>query len=291
MTIEHTVRAGDGLALFVREWPAEAPAQGATDMGAPVLCLHGLTRNSRDFEVVAPRLAALGRRVLAMDVRGRGRSDWDPQPSRYAAPVYVQDALKALDDLGVERAIWLGTSMGGIIAMIAAGAAPQRVAGAILNDIGAVIDAAGLRRIASYVGRGGPVADWPAAAGAVRALNGAAFPQADDAFWLTTARRTFRQRADGRVEPDYDPAIAGPPPAADAPSSVDLWPAFAALDRIPTLVLRGALSDILTRDVVLAMRERKPDLAWAEVHAVGHAPTLEEPAAWLPIVDFLAQTP
>jgi pimeloyl-ACP methyl ester carboxylesterase len=290
MTREHVIRSADGLALFVREWPAETPVDGPADLGVPVLCLHGLTRNSRDFDVVGPRIAVLGRRVFAMDVRGRGRSDWDADPARYQAPVYVQDALRVLDALKIERAVWIGTSMGGLISMVAAGAAPQRVAGVVLNDIGAVVERTGLLRIAGYVGKGGPVANWGEAADAVRRVNADAFPRADAAFWMTMAQRMYRQRADGRLEADYDPAIAGPPPSPDAPS-MELWPLFDGLAPIPTLLVRGALSDILTRDVARAMKARKPDLEIAEVAAVGHAPTLEEPPAWLPIVDFLARAP
>ncbi len=287
LAIEHTVRSADGLGLFVREYPAETPAQGHVDLGAPVLCLHGLTRNSRDFEIVAPRIAALGRRVIAMDVRGRGRSDWDAEATRYQPLTYAQDAVRVLDQLGVSRAVWLGTSMGGLISMVAAATAPARVAGVILNDIGPVLDPRGIARIAGYVGNVAPHASWDAAAAAVKAVNGAAFPGADDAFWLTVARRTFRSRPDGRLELDYDPAIAATinpnaPPA-------DLMPLFDALIAIPLLVLRGSLSDILSRDGVAAMAARKPDLHAAEVPGVGHAPTLEEPSAWLPIVDFLAR--
>lgn len=287
MAIEHTVRSADGLGLFVREYPGELPAQGHVDLGAPVLCLHGLTRNSRDFEVVAPRIAALGRRVIAMDVRGRGRSDWDAEPARYQPLTYAQDALRVLDHLGVDRAVWLGTSMGGLISMVAAATASARVAGAILNDIGPALDPRGIARIAGYVGKLEPQANWADAAQAVKGMNGAAFPAAEDAFWLTTAQRTFRARSDGRLEPDYDPAIAATinpnaPPA-------DLMPLFDALIAIPLLVLRGSLSDILSRDGVAAMQARKPDLEAAEVPGVGHAPTLEEPSAWLPIVDFLAR--
>lgn len=285
---EHVVRSADGLALFVREWPAEAPKDGPADLGVPVLCLHGLTRNSRDFEIIGPRIAALGRRVLAQDVRGRGRSDWDADPARYQAPVYAQDALRVLDALRIERAVWIGTSMGGIISMMAAGMAPDRMAGVVLNDIGAVVEGVGLRRIAGYVGKGGPVADWSEAAEAVRRTNGDAFPRADADFWMLMAQRMFRQRADGRLEADYDPAIAGPGPAPDSPS-MELWPVFDALASIPTLVVRGALSDILSREGAQAMKARKPDLEIAEVPAVGHAPTLDEPPAWLPIVDFLAR--
>ena len=280
MASEHTVRSADGLGLFVRDY---APLQPS--LGLPVLCLHGLTRNSADFELVAPRIAELGRRVIAMDVRGRGRSDWDATPSRYTPLTYAQDALKVLDQLGEERAVWLGTSMGGLIAMVAAAMAPQRVQAAILNDIGPVIDPAGLARIGAYVGKSEPRASWEEAAAASAMTQAVAFPDADAAFWRTFARRTYRKRADGRLELDYDPAIAQPQPNP-AP---DLRPVFKALAPIPTLVLRGGLSDILSRAGVAEMRALKDDLEDCEVPNVGHAPTLEEPSAWLPIVDFLAR--
>jgi len=286
MTIERTVRSADGLALFVRDYPALAAAQGPLDLGAPVLCLHGLTRNSNDFELVAPRIAALGRRVIAMDVRGRGRSDWDPTPARYQPPVYMQDALRVLDQLEIERAVFLGTSMGGIITMLAAQAAPERVVAAVLNDIGPVLDPRGLTRIMGYVGKQETRGSWEDAAAAVSQTQGVAHPGADAAFWRTFARRTYRQRADGRIEPDYDPAIAA---AMAGAVPLDLPAAFRALAPIPTLVLRGALSDLLSRDGVRAMEALKPDVEALEVPNVGHAPTLEEPSAWLPIVDFLAR--
>ena len=288
MAIEHTVRSADGLGLFVREYPAETPAQGHVDLGVPVFCLHGLTRNSRDFEIVAPRMAALGRRVIAMDVRGRGRSDWDATPARYQPPVYAQDALRVLDQLSIERAVFLGTSMGGLITMVVAATAPARIEAAILNDIGPTIDPRGIARIVSYAGQSEPRGTWEDAAAALAATQGVAFPGADAAFWMTFARRTYRRRSDGRLETDYDPAIAQGFTGSTTPAP-DLKPLFAALAPIPTLLLRGALSDILSRDGVDEMLALKPDLEVAEVPNVGHAPTLEEPSAWLPIVDFLAR--
>lgn len=282
MAREHVVRSADGLGLFVRDYAPEDPT-----LGLPVLCLHGLTRNSADFDVVAPRIAALGRRAIAMDVRGRGRSDWDGTPARYTPLTYAQDAIRVLDQLKIERAVWLGTSMGGLITMITAATTPDRVEAAILNDIGPVIDPRGIARILAYVGKSEPRATWEDAAAAVAMLQGQAFPGADAEFWMTFAKRTYRKRADGRLELDYDPAIAQPQtPGAAAP---DMRPIFKALGPVPTLVLRGAISDILSRDGVAEMLAIKDDLEVAEVPGVGHAPTLEEPSAWLPIVDFLAR--
>lgn len=283
---EHWISTPDGLALFVREYLPQPP-----QTGLPVLCLHGLTRNSRDFERVGPRIAALGRRVLAMDVRGRGRSDRNNDPSQYAPPVYVQDALRVLDTLDVEEAIWIGTSMGGIMTMIAAASAPQRVAAALLNDVGPVLDPAGLVRIGGYVGHGEVFADWGEAERAISAQQAQAFPKATPAFFAEFARRTCRERADGRVEFDYDPAIALPFRQPGGAAPVDMTPLFDALNEVPLLVVRGALSDLLSADGLRFMQARRPDLEWVEVADIGHAPTLEEPAAWDALLDFLARAP
>jgi pimeloyl-ACP methyl ester carboxylesterase len=286
---ERTVRTADGLSIRVRDYPAAEPVTGL-----PVFCLHGLTRNSKDFELVAPRIAALGRRAIAWDARGRGRSDRDPDASRYNAGVYAQDAIAALDELGVERAVLLGTSMGGLITMVLAAMAPQRIAAAVLNDIGPELDPAGVARIASYVGKTGRVETWEAAAAAVRAVQSTAFPNAEPDFWMRFARRTFRQNPDGSLEPDYDIAIAqafqAPPEGAEAPAPPDMKPLFQALGG-PVLVIRGAASDILSPAGVEAMRALKPDLDVAEIPGVGHAPTLEEPEAWDALLNFLARVP
>jgi pimeloyl-ACP methyl ester carboxylesterase len=276
----------DGLNLFLRDYPPTGEASGV-----PVLCLHGLTRNSADFEGVAPRLAALGRRVLVLDVRGRGWSDRDPDPTRYRPDIYALDVLDALDALGIERAVFIGTSMGGVITMLVAVQAPSRVAAAVLNDVGPELNPAGLARIAGYVGKSEPVKSWEEMAALVKASNGIAFPDADDAFWHTMARRVAQQLPDGSIALAYDPAIAKVitrPQPVPAPS---LIPLFEALAKMPVLVIRGALSDILSEEGVAAMRRIKPDLETAEVPRVGHAPTLEETEARNALAAFLARVP
>lgn len=272
----------DGPRLEVRDYP---PAGAAS--GVPVLCLHGLTRNVRDFEELAPMIAALGRRVIVASQRGRGGSDRDPQPDRYAPPTYVGDMLALLSHLGIERAVFVGTSMGGLMTMIAAAMAPQRLAGAVLNDIGPEVDPAGIARIQSYVGRQPSVSDWSEAAAATRKIQGVAFPkETADAFWLKFARRTYRESDPAGLVLDYDAEIARTVrPGSDALS--DLWPLFEALKPIPTLVVRGAISDILSAATVDEMRRRKPDLEVVSVPDVGHAPFMTEPAAWAAIQDFL----
>ncbi len=284
--LEHWVETADGLTLFVREYVPQAP-----QTGLPVFCLHGLTRNSRDFERVGPRIAALGRRVLALDVRGRGRSDRDGDANRYTPAVYAQDALKVLDALAVEEAVWIGTSMGGIITMLAGAAAPDRIAAVVFNDVGPQLDPAGLVRIGGYVGKGEVFANWDDAARSAAAITSQAFPKAPPAFFAEFARRTCRQRPDGRVEFDYDPAIAAPFRQPNGAAPVDMSPLFDTLKDAPLLVVRGALSDLLSRAGLDFMRARSPDIDWVEVPETGHAPTLEEPAAWDALLDFLARAP
>jgi pimeloyl-ACP methyl ester carboxylesterase len=280
---EHRIATQDGPRVYVRDYEAEGGR-------LPVLCIHGLTRNSADFEALAPKIATLGRRAIVVDIRGRGKSDNDPDPTRYRADIYVGDVLRVLDALGVPRAVFLGTSMGGIITMLTATIAPARIAAAVLNDIGPEIDPAGLKRIASYVGKSGPFSSWVEMTEALRKTQGAAFPGKGDDFWRTFARRVARERADGRIEFAYDPAIANafvaPTPAAPMPS---MAPMFQALAVAPVLTVRGALSDILSPQGVATMRRIKPDLELVEIPNVGHAPTLEEPEAWNAIANFLAK--
>lgn len=284
---ERIVATIDGLALYIRDYPPLLP-----ETGLPVICLHGLTRNARDFEVIAPRIAALGRRVLALDMRGRGRSANDPDPAHYVPAVYTQDVLQIMNALSVPKAVFVGTSMGGIVTMALAAMAPGRIAASVLNDIGPTLSAEGLSRIASYVGRTQPVASWTEAAQAVRAVNGPAFPERvdDDAFWLAFARRTFHEREDGLIEADYDPHIALAFADADEGAAPpDLAPLFRALAVSPVLSVRGALSDLLTADTVATMRTLKPDLEAVTIDKIGHAPMLDEPEAWDALLDFLAR--
>ena len=285
-------RSLDGLQLHARDYPA---ASGLALQ--PVICIHGLTRNARDFEDLAPRIAANGRRVLALDVRGRGQSAWDPQPMRYVPATYAVDVLALLDALGIGRAVFIGTSMGGLITMTIAAFRPQAVAGAVLNDIGPEIAPEGIKRITGYTGRSAAVATWAEAADYARQLNAVAFPHYTAEQWTAFARRLFAEK-DGRPVLDYDPDIAKafappPPPEGQAPPPpVDLWPLFKglALGR-PLLTIRGALSDLLSPDIAGRMREAAPEMAYAEVAGVGHAPMLDEPEALAAIDTLLEAAP
>jgi pimeloyl-ACP methyl ester carboxylesterase len=277
--------SAEGLRLYARDYPA-----GPGEARLPVICLHGLTRNSADFEAVAPWLAAAGRRVLALDVRGRGRSDRDPEPARYNPAVYAGDVLGLMDRLGIGRAVFVGTSMGGLITMMAALAAPDRVAAAVLNDVGPELSLKGLTRIGGYVGQAGPFADWSAAADYARRTNAIAFPDYGEADWDRFARRLCAVNAAGEIVLAYDPAIsAAIPQASEAP---DLWPMFGPLAAgRPVLLVRGALSDILDEAIAARTAERAPQVRQAVVPGVGHAPMLTEPAARAAIEDFLAGLP
>lgn len=276
---ERYYRSADGLNLYYRDY--------AGGPGVAALCMHGLTRNSRDFEDLAPRLAER-RRVLAPDVRGRGRSQYDPDDKNYHPGTYVGDMWRLMDDAGVARAVLIGTSMGGLMAMGMAATGPERVAGVVLNDVGPEIDPAGLERISAYAGKMPQVNDWAQAAEAIAAVNRAALPHLTAEDWARFARRTFREDESGRPVPDYDPAIGRALAEAGAAPN-DPWAAFDALRAVPALVIRGEASDILAQKTVDAMKARKPDLEVAIVPGVGHAPVLDEPVALGAIMAFLAR--
>ena len=271
------------LSLYARDY-------GSPFAGAPaVLCLHGLTRNSADFEWIAGHLSARYR-VVAADMRGRGRSDWDPLPVNYTPAVYVQDMLGLLDHLSIDRAAIIGTSMGGLMAMIMGVMARDRMTGAVINDVGPDIEAAGLARIASYTGKTRPVTSWIEAAQTAQFINEVAFPDygADD--WMAFARRLFRER-DGVPVPAYDPAISGAfKPQTDAPvAPPDLWPMWDGLQGLPILAIRGGLSDLLSEATLETMAERHADMIAVTIPNRGHAPMLDEPQAVTAIDAFLAR--
>ncbi|HRK70702.1 MAG TPA: alpha/beta hydrolase [Micropepsaceae bacterium] len=280
---EHLIRVPDDLGIYARDYAPQGAQSGRT-----LVCLHGLTRNSADFDEFAPAMAARGHRVLAFDMRGRGRSGNDAQWQRYMPPTYAGDVAHCLTALNTGPCIFVGTSMGGLITMILAATAPQFILAAVLNDVGPVLNAAGIARISAYVGKTGPFASWDALKDTIKAAQGALFPGKDDAFWEKFARRTGRQRSDGQIEFAYDPAIARVFAEAPAGPAPDLRPLFSALAVKPVLVVRGADSDILVPEGVAEMRRLKPDLQVVEVPHVGHAPTLSEPEADQAIARFVA---
>jgi pimeloyl-ACP methyl ester carboxylesterase len=280
--------SSDGLALYARDYPASAgPAK------CPVICIHGLTRNSADFDELAPELARLGRRTIAVDVRGRGNSARDPNPDNYTPVVYAGDIVKLMDELGIARAVFVGTSMGGLITMTLAARHLDLIAAAIINDIGPVMSVRGLDRIAGYAGRCGTFASWIEAAGYLRDINACAFPANSDEEWGKWARRAFEQKDDGQLALRYDPNIATAIQTGKLrPTSLAARMAFRRLARRrPTLLVRGALSDLVEPEQASWMRKAAPELQYAEVPNVGHAPMLTEPEALEAIRRFLAKLP
>jgi pimeloyl-ACP methyl ester carboxylesterase len=254
----------------------------------PALCLHGLTRNERDFEDLAPMIAATGRDVIAFTFRGRGLSDYDPNYRNYHPLTYRDDVLAAMDALEIDSAVFVGTSLGGITSMLVNEAAPERVKGAVINDVGPELAVEGITRIAGYAGKTKTrVADLDEAAAEICGVNGVAFPGASEDFWLMFAHRTFRENADGSWTLAYDPNIGLA--LAEVGAAPDLWAPWASLKGKPTLLIRGAISDLLSPEIVAKMRAAHPNFDYAEVPNVGHAPTLTEPEAWDAIEMFLSQ--
>ena len=279
---EHRYQSSDGLTLFYRDYAGDAAR-------CPVVCLPGLTRNSRDFEDFAPHVAP-ARRVLCPDLRGRGHSDRDPDWRNYHPGTYVADAWRLLDTLGIDRVLLVGTSLGGLMSMAMGARHPERVVGIVLNDVGPEIAPEGLQRIMAYAGKLEPPDDWAAAAAQAKAVYGLAMPDLDDAMWERMARRGYREDARGRPVPDADPNI-GRALREVGPTGADPWTGFAALGDLPVLLLRGETSDILSRDIVARMRDAKPDLDVIEVANRGHVPLLDEPDSLAAIDAFLERLP
>ncbi len=271
----------DGLRLHFRDYPGN-PAR------PPLLCLPGLTRNARDFAEFAERYSP-GFRVLVLEFRGRGLSDYDPMPGRYNPLTYASDTLQLLDHLDVPQAIFAGTSLGGLVTMTVAAMAPQRITGAILNDVGPELSQEGLDRIKSYVGKNTRFETWDEAAEAIASRNASAFETYTHDDWVAMARRNCRED-DGASVFDYDMAIAHPfhTPGGATPA-VDMWPLFTALAQKPLLVVRGAKSDLLSKDTAKRMQEAAPHAKFALVPRVGHAPELNEPEAAAAIDQFLGE--
>ena len=262
----------DGLRLHYRDYP------GREDR-PPILCLPGLTRNARDFEPIAERLAGEWR-IICIELRGRGESAYAKDPVSYAPLVYLQDIGVLLDELALPPLIGIGTSLGGLLLMLMAATRPGCLAGALLNDIGPDIAETGLERIRRTVGTGSAHPTWVHAARAVAEVQGVIYPDYQLEDWLRVAKRLYRLTGQGRIVLDYDQRLAEPLRApGGAAEGVDLWPAFMALGNIPLTLLRGALSDLLTVETAATMQARLPQLEMVTIPHVGHAPSLEEPAA------------
>ena len=274
--------SSDGLTLHYRNYPG--PDGGSK---LPVLCMHGLTRNARDFGALAEALCAT-RRVIVPEMRGRGMSDYAPDSDTYSPLTYVQDVEKLLAELEIDRFAVVGTSMGGLMTMLMAAGKPGRMSAVVMNDIGPEVQAAGLARISGYVGQGRSYPTWVHAARGLAEAHGAAFPKFDLDQWLEMAKRTMVVSQNGRIVFDYDMAIAEPFAKPGNAAPPNLWLAFEALSGVPMLLVRGGLSDLISPDTVKQMGVRNPKMTTVTVPDAGHAPTLDEPevrAAILALLD------
>lgn len=261
----------DGLRLHYRDYA------GDDDSRPPLLCLPGLTRNARDFEPLAARLSGQWR-LICPDMRGRAESAYAKDAMTYVPLVYLQDISRLLADLAITRFVAVGTSLGGVITMLIAATHREWLAGALLNDVGPVLDEGGLARIRSYVGVGQSHPTWVHAARALAEANGDVYPGYDLEDWLAMAKRLYRLNSGGRIVLDYDMKIAEPIRAMGSEAGVDMWPVMQAFRGIPTLLLRGARSDLLSDPTARRMANEMGDSAeLVTVPEVGHAPTLGEP--------------
>ena len=279
---ERSWQSAEGLTLYFRDY-------GEANDRPPVLCLHGLTRNSKDFEGVAAHIAEQGWRVIVPDMRGRGKSDYAEDSATYAVPNYIGDVLALLEQEGIEKFVSIGTSMGGLMTMLIAQAMPQRIAAALLNDIGPVVDPAGIEKIRTYLGQGRSFPTWMHAARALEEVHGESHPSFDTEDWIAMAKRGMTVCSNGRIAFDYDMKIADPFNDADENAvPPDLWPGFEALASNPLLLVRGGLSALLSADAFAEMQKRAPNADVVVVEDAGHAPTLDEPEVRTAIDSLLA---
>lgn len=275
----------DGLKLYARHYPA--PRSSAR----PVLCLPGLTRNSKDFHVLASRLSQSDRRprnVYCLDFRGRGNSDRDPDWGNYTPYMELLDTLNFITIAGLHEAAVVGTSRGGIVTMLMAVMRPTAIGSCVLNDIGPVIETTGLARIVGYVGKVPTPASWAEAGGLARRMNESFFPGIPEHEWEQIARQWFIE-TDGRLSTDYDPKLADTMESVDLTKKMpDMWPQFKALSNVPTLAIRGENSDILSDKTLREMSLAHPALTAHRVRDQGHAPLLRDQPTIETIQTFLS---
>lgn len=271
----------DGLRLHYRDYP------GRTDR-PPLICIPGLTRNARDYEGLAERLAG-DWRVIAVDLRGRGESAYAKDPMSYVPLTYLQDLEALVAELRLDRFVAIGTSLGGILTMLMASTHPERIAGALLNDVGPEIDPAGLGRIRGYVGKSSWYPTWMHAARAVAEANAHVYPHWTITDWLAMAKRLYRLNSAGRIVLDYDMKIAEPFRLPGNEAGPDMWRAFDALAGKPLLIVRGGTSDILPAPVADRMHAQVAGSELVTIPDTGHTPTLTEPEATAAIDRLLAR--
>lgn len=266
---------------------------GGADENAPViLCLPGLTRNHRDFDPFVtrylPQLAGKAR-IWCADLRGRGDSGWAKDPLTYVPLIYLQDMERLSEAMKPRKLILVGTSLGGILSMLMASSFGTLILGAVLNDVGPVLNPSGLQRIRGYVGKTGPYPTWMHAAQAIAETQGDAYPAFTMPDWIAMAKRLARVEPNGRILFDYDPKISEPFKLPGGEAGVDMWPLFDVLAQRPTLVVRGERSDILADETLPLMAARTGHVTTITVPDVGHAPLLNEPAATTALDRFFAE--
>ena len=277
---DYFFQTADGLRLFARDYPGP-------DANAPVLlCLHGLTRNSKDFASLAEALAN-DFRVVVPEQRGRGLSDYAEDVSRYSLLQYVEDMQGLIVELGLQRLSVVGTSMGGLMTFALNALSPDLIARAVINDIGPEIAQAGLDRIKSYVGVAGPFEDWEEATAYLMSITAEIFPDWTDSQWSDFARQCYIER-EGQIVIDYDPRIATPLATQSTDTEAEtLWSLFEAMASVPSLLVRGELTDLLSPECVARMQKVHPSMEVLSVPNVGHAPMLNEPGVTEAIRRFL----
>ena len=276
-------KSSDGLSLYARDYSHPDPTH-------TILCMHGLSRNSADFEDIAAHLNQHSR-IRVVDQRGRGKSDYDPNWENYLPATYVNDMFTLIDHLELKDIILFGTSMGGLMSMIMAASRPELFQRIIINDIGPIVNAEGLNRLKGYVGKTKPVTSWPEASIRTQEINGAFYPNYNEDDWMQFARRTYHEQENGCPILSYDPNIAKPIEASEeAAVSPDLWQFFEACNALPTLVLRGEYSDLLTVEIFQEMQNRHPKCEGVTIHRVGHAPILNESESVDAVEAFLKQS-
>jgi pimeloyl-ACP methyl ester carboxylesterase len=274
----HYFQSSDGLNIFYRDF-------GGQNDGTPVICLPGLTRNSRDFDDLAKYISNR-RRVITVDFRGRGFSDYDPTWQNYHPLTYVSDVWTLLDLLNIRQVIIVGTSLGGLCAMVMAAQQGERISGVVMNDIGPEINPAGIARISEYTGRAAPVTNWAEAAQQTKDIYGEWLPGLSDDDFMRMARRAFREFEDDVLRLDMDINI-GRAVREIGPQKGDPWELYSALINTPVTLLWGVMSDILTTDIIEKMKTAKPDLEVVPVADRGHVPLLDEPESWFSIVGVI----
>ncbi len=274
----------DGIRLHYRDYAGPVDAASRP----PIICMHGLTRNARDFADLAEYLSK-NWRVLVLEMRGRGESGYAKDPLSYVPLTYLVDIEALLQDQGLNRFVAVGTSLGGLLTMLLESTRPGRVAAAVLNDVGPELEAEGLARIRGYVGQGRSYETWLHAARALAEQQGHVYPYWELTDWLAYAKRLMVLGPGGRIAFDYDMKIAEPFMVPGGEAGVDLWPAFDALAKVPTLLVRGGNSDILSASGAAKMMARLQKGSFVEVPDTGHAPTLDEPAVRAALDDLLAE--